>query len=312
MKSETSMPLNAQPAAVRASGPAGDDLAHLRPSVVVLNPVGSLGHALREAREGLGLAVEDIAQATRVRAAHLSAIEAFELDRLPAWPFALGYVRAYARALGLDTEMVMARFRAEAPRPDETLRAPGGLFNDRRRFGLLSGAALLIGVAVLGWNVTRHAKANPPRTTASAPRIALPIRSDAGPVHLGAPLPPPPEASNPPTYQTPGLEPPNATPSVEGGVIGAPFVVAGTVYGAPGPASATVLQARKPTSLIVRGPQGAVYFARQLAAGEAWRAPAIEGLTIDVGNPASMEVFAAGVSRGVLTDTRTPLTKLGG
>ena len=77
-------------------------------------------------RESLDLAIEDIAQATRVRAAHVAALEAFDLDKLPARPFAIGYVRAYALALGLDADAVVARFRAEAPDLDTGLRAPRG------------------------------------------------------------------------------------------------------------------------------------------------------------------------------------------
>ena len=76
-------------------------------------------------------------------------------------------------------------------------------------------------------------------------------------------------------------------------------------------ASGITLHATKPASLIVRGAGGAVYFARQLAAGEAWRAPALAGLTIDVSNPAAMEVFAGGVSRGPLLKTQVRLSSLG-
>jgi hypothetical protein len=38
------------------------------------------------------------------------------------------------------------------------------------------------------------------------------------------------------------------------------------------------LQAIKSASLIVRGADGSVYFARQLRAGEAYRAPQLGGL----------------------------------
>jgi hypothetical protein len=84
------------------------------------------------------------------------------------------------------------------------------------------------------------------------------------------------------------------------------------VYGAHDAAAGVVLQARKATSLVVRGPGGVVYFARLLSAGEAWRAPALTGLTADVAEPASMEVFVGGASLGRLTQTQTPLERLGG
>jgi hypothetical protein len=61
---------------------------------------------------------------------------------------------------------------------------------------------------------------------------------------------------------------------------------------------------------VVRGPGGVVYFARQLAPGEAWRAPAIGGLTVDVSDPAATEVFVAGLSKGPLAQAQTPLARI--
>ena len=318
---------------IQGVAPTRADLASLRPFKVVLSEAGNVGSALREAREALGLAVEDIALVTRVRAGHLAAIEAFDLGGLPSRPFAVGYVRAYARALGLDAEAVVARFKAEAPRVDGELRPPGGLGQDYpRRFGWIAGAAVLLAAAVLTWNFVRHARvaATRPAVPVAAARGPLNVRPPAGPAHLGAPLPAPVEAAMPAAYETPGLaaaldagasaQSPAATSrkggqaavgAADAGVLGAPFVAAGPIYGAKNAGSGVILQARKPTSLVVRGQGGVVYFARQLAAGEAWRAPVVAGLIADVGNPASIEVFAAGASRGTLTDTRTPLARLG-
>jgi hypothetical protein len=93
------------------------------------------------------------------------------------------------------------------------------------------------------------------------------------------------------------------------------FTPMGVVYGdaARGPAAAgeIVLQAHKATSLIVRGAGGAVYFARLLAAGEAWRGPALAGLTAEVADPSAMEAFVGGASHGRLLQTQTPLAHLG-
>jgi len=296
---------------------ANDDLAPLRPARIVLAQQGGVGVALRAARESLGLAVEDIAQATRVRAAHIAAIEAFELDALPSRPFAVGFVRAYARSLGLESEAVVARFRAESPRADDDLRAPGGLhLQTRRRFGWTALLVLLVLGAVVTWNVARRAGAArpPPGVAVRAPPHVPRVATAAGPARLGAPLPAPAEAAAPPAYETPGLADAASGQSEAGPAtaqaVGKPFVAAGALYGASGAGSGVILQARQPTSLIVRGQGGTVYFARQLAAGEAWRAPALADLTVDVGNPASVDVFAGGVSRGPLTQAQTPLSNL--
>src|SRR5436309_2216445 len=115
---------------VSAPGIAGDHLAALRPVKIVLSQSGHVGEALAAARRSLGLAEDDISQVTRVRAAYLAAIEAFDFNSLPARPFVIGYVRAYAQSLGLDAEAVVARFHAEAPKVDGRLRPPGGVRYD--------------------------------------------------------------------------------------------------------------------------------------------------------------------------------------
>jgi hypothetical protein len=129
-------------------------------------------------------------------------------------------------------------------------------------------------------------------------------------VALGAPLPAPVESTTPPPYETPGLakavnaegQPlvaqPAAPPSIPELNLAETFKAQGQVYGAPsGP---LVLQALKPAFLVVRGGDGTIYFARQLALGEAFRAPAIGGLTVDVSEPEAFQVFVSGQSKGLL------------
>ena len=298
----------------------GDNLAALRPMRVVLAADGHVGQALRQARQALDLAEEDIAQATRVRAPYIAAIEDFDFDALPARPFVVGYVRAYAKALGVDSEAVVARFHAEAPKVDGKLRGPGGVRHDA--FGavrvlLIIGATLA--AAVGAWNFWRHMDhgvIRPVRPVTPRPTAG----SAPGPTAIGAPLPTPPEATTPPVYVTPGLAPPEAksdgpvaTPAQAAASapgVGAPFVAAGQIYGALPPAGGVILQARKATTLVIRGGGGAVYFARVLAPGESWRAPGTAGLTADVGAPELMEVFIGGVSKGRLSRPQTPLSEL--
>lgn len=294
---------------------AVDDLAPLRPTSVVLEGDGHVGSALRRARESLGLGVDDIALATRVRGPYLTALEDFDLDALPARPFAIGYVRAYALALGLDPDSVVARFRREAPDADQSLRAPGGVVAGPKRWAWLIPPALVVAAAFVGWNVLRHVDEAPAKPKAALARAPSAPRVDPGPTRLGPPLPPPIEAGAPAVYHTPGLE---AATGVDVPVTpiapGSPFIAAGAVYGAPGPvagpAAGIVLQAKRSTSFIVRSGAASVVFARELAAGEAWRAPATGGLTLDVGSPSAVEIYIGGTARGVLVSPQTSLAKL--
>jgi transcriptional regulator with XRE-family HTH domain len=302
-----------------------DRLALLRPAQLVLDADGHVGAALRRARESLDLSLDDIAQATHVRADYLEAIENLDLSPLPARPFAVGYVRAYARALGLDPDLVAARFRHETPGEDTTLRAPlGGQFRRQTRLGRLGLAMIALIAALIGWNLIVRVSAPPPRRAAAALPAGVQPRPPAGPARLGAPLPAPPEATTPPPYVTPGLAKAaaNGSDGAAGGIadeaapvpavnaipIGAPFAAHGPVFGAA--RSSLILQAVGPMSLVVRGPGGAVYFARQLAAGEAWRAPDLAGLTADVDVPSAVEVYVAGRASGPLSQPQTPLSVL--
>jgi len=52
------------------------------------------------------------------------------------------------------------------------------------------------------------------------------------------------------------------------------------------------------------------WFARQFAAGEAYRAPQVAGLTANVSQPANFQVFLNGQSKGVLPGVQVSLNKL--
>lgn len=73
-----------------------------------------VGERLRTARERQGMSLAEIGARTRVPLRHLEAIEASNYGALPSPTYAVGFVRAYARALGED-EVALARdVRTEA------------------------------------------------------------------------------------------------------------------------------------------------------------------------------------------------------
>ncbi|WP_448501630.1 RodZ domain-containing protein [Sphingomonas sp.] len=67
-----------------------------------------VGARLRAEREAQGLELADIAQRTRIPQRHLEAIEASNYSALPSTTYAMGFARAYARAIGAD-EVALAR-----------------------------------------------------------------------------------------------------------------------------------------------------------------------------------------------------------
>lgn len=291
----------------------------------------TLGAALRAVREGLGRSVQDVANDTRVRRVYLEAIEEMRLDALPSRPFAIGYIRAFATSLGLDPEVAIERFKTDDPVLDEPLHAPVGMPDDRdpRVAAFLIGALVIISAIVL-WNIAQRAmSANaPPSSLTPQAATAKALASvKPGVVELGYPLPAPVESTTPPAYETPGLaeamgleadpsasnasSPSRPATSVDVAALPQVFAAQGKVYDAGAAQVSTVtLQALKPASLILRGTDGSVYFARQLSKGEAFRVPQIAGLTLDVSKADDFQVFVSGHSRGVLPAQQVLASKL--
>lgn len=67
-----------------------------------------IGARLADARDAQGVTLEQAAAATRIRSGHLNTLESGAFDRLPAPVYAMGYLRTYARFLGLDPETILA------------------------------------------------------------------------------------------------------------------------------------------------------------------------------------------------------------
>ncbi|MBF9150992.1 helix-turn-helix domain-containing protein [Novosphingobium jiangmenense] len=74
------------------------------------------GDVLRAAREAAGLDLKQLSQATRVTARHLEALESGDYAAFPGRPYALGFARSYARAVGLDEKVVADAVRADLDR----------------------------------------------------------------------------------------------------------------------------------------------------------------------------------------------------
>ena len=72
-----------------------------------------VGETLRMAREQQGLSLDVISQRTKIGTEKLRAIEENDIQRLPSGIFLRGFVRAYAREVGLDVEDTVNRYIAQ-------------------------------------------------------------------------------------------------------------------------------------------------------------------------------------------------------
>lgn len=88
--------------------------------------VAPIGEALREAREGLGLTVEQAAVDTRISARFLEALEMERFEDLPADVYVRGFIRSYAAYLGLDPTPLLATFEDAGDSPAPPIGTPIG------------------------------------------------------------------------------------------------------------------------------------------------------------------------------------------
>jgi cytoskeleton protein RodZ len=74
--------------------------------------MGGFGERLRREREKRGVSLEEIAGSTKIGTRSLRALEEDAFESLPGGIFNRGFVRAYARTLGLDEEQYLSDFNA--------------------------------------------------------------------------------------------------------------------------------------------------------------------------------------------------------
>jgi len=74
----------------------------------------TVGEILKDARLASKLSIEKVSDKTRIGEAYLIAIEAGDFNALPGQVYASGFVRTYAKFLGLDAGAIYDKFRDEA------------------------------------------------------------------------------------------------------------------------------------------------------------------------------------------------------
>ena len=291
----------------------------------------AVGDLLREHRLELGLDLEAVGEALRIKPVYLMAIEQGRTEDLPGPTYAIGFIRSYANYLGLDGERVLDGYKAESAdvqtRPDLALpvalgerSVPGGRL-------LLVGLALaLCGYGL--WYYLESAERSPPERVAAVPaelqqltvqRPAVPAAATAPSSADAAPPAKPATATAagggaarapqfgsgllPATTASPGPAESGGTPGT--GIAANPVQTAASVpAGSASGADAAEGRAESPAGRIdiravadcwiqVRAADQSIVFARVLKAGETYRVPR-PGLVLRTGNAGALEVLVDG------------------
>jgi cytoskeleton protein RodZ len=140
-------------------------------------PTSAIGAELRDAREAQGLSLADIADRTRIPSRHILAIEDGDYTKLPAATYSAGFVRTYARLLGLDSANLSQRFRAElaSHTPQRDYRQESYEPADPARVpsrALVWVTLAIAVVAILGYLYWRGSRLENPAEVATAPSPA--------------------------------------------------------------------------------------------------------------------------------------------
>lgn len=90
-----------------------------------------VGQTLRDARTQGGLSLDEVAHATRIPKASLAHLEEGRYDLMPAPVFVRGFIRAYARVVGVDPNPLVRAFEArsnnESPQRKDTVMSAAAM-----------------------------------------------------------------------------------------------------------------------------------------------------------------------------------------
>lgn len=157
------------------------------------SPPATPGAKLRAAREALGLTIQDVAARTRIAQRQLEAVEKDDYTTLPGIPYAVGFARAYARAVNVDEVAIAAQVREgvhnsdlganryEMFEPADPARVPSRT--------LAWTAAVIAIVLVAGFALWRSQLLTPPTTEEIAQQEEAAPVAQQGPAQ-GAPAAP--------------------------------------------------------------------------------------------------------------------------
>ncbi|MGH9382322.1 MAG: RodZ domain-containing protein [Thermoanaerobaculia bacterium] len=148
--------------------PAGQEAAQAR---------AAFGQWLRQQRAVRDIELDEVARATKVSIRYLEALEGGRFELLPAPVFARGFLREYARYVGLDADEAVNSYLTalqlggaeEAPRSE--VAAP-----ERRRLAAAIGIVVGLALVVIGiwWWLNRHQASERQTVPASSGQAALP------------------------------------------------------------------------------------------------------------------------------------------
>jgi cytoskeleton protein RodZ len=271
------------------------------------------GADLRAARERVGWSLSEMADGLRIRYQYLEALEDGRINELPGNAYALGFMRTYATALGLDPDEIARRFRAEAAEVDQKTELTFPVPVPAR--GVPAGALVLLGVVLavgvyVGWYRLSGDGRLPAETSTLIPARLAPLAEQAVPMSVPPLLPTLAQASKRPS--APAADPvqrrdvaeaDQTQPGLASVVPPVPAVSPTQAAAAPAPATMAatpadqtriVLRANADAWIQVRDRSGTILLNRTLHAGDTWEVPPKSNLLMTTGNAGGTDLLVNG------------------
>lgn len=150
-------------------------------------PARRIGEVIRTARENAGYTLEHVSRETRVHLSHLRAIEDMTPGLLGAPVYAKGYIRSYARYLGLNEQDTLDRFLRECAAilkdPEKPEIAPPATSKARKLpLAVPVLGLLVVGLAVAGAVIIFATGDKPAPAATASSGVGTPATSAVEPV----------------------------------------------------------------------------------------------------------------------------------
>ena len=146
-----------------------------------------------------GISLNEIAESTKISRRHLESLENEEFDSLPGGVFNRGFVRAYARFVGINEEQAVADYNAVRSEPEPTpdqfplevhIKPDRELNPKRSPLPLILAVAALVAFIVMVWARSRSHQPEPATAAAPAPSSAsTPAGGGSPPKQISTPSP---------------------------------------------------------------------------------------------------------------------------
>lgn len=170
-----------------------------------------LGERFRAAREARGLSLSDVAEQIRIRSVYLAAIEDENWPAIGAPVYVRGFLRTYARFLGLEPEEVVGEFNGANAEREGTVPASAGSYDPApvggptRNLSWMIWVASAVAVLLIGFVVYNEMafRQRTPELAAASPAPASPGASASPLPSNGPEASPSPQASASPAADGP-------------------------------------------------------------------------------------------------------------